>query len=174
MREALARCRLSIHLVGRTYSLVPEGGRSSLIEMQNELAIARSAGGGFSRLVWIPPGLQVDDDRQKKVLDNLRMDPRTERAADVLETPLQDLRTLITAWLKPVVPSAPAPSAQTPAASTLPQVYLIYDQRDTAQMSVWSDFLFKQGCEVLRPIFEGDETDIRSTTRRTCARLTAS
>jgi hypothetical protein len=39
---------------------------------------------------------------------------------------------------------------------------------------VWSDFLFKQGCEVLRPIFDGDETDIREYSRGEPARLTAS
>ncbi|MGH9176481.1 MAG: TIR domain-containing protein, partial [Vicinamibacterales bacterium] len=55
-REDLARCRLSIHMIGRFYSLVPEGGVLSLVEMQNELAIERADQGSFSRLVWIPPG----------------------------------------------------------------------------------------------------------------------
>src|SRR3954466_4089858 len=34
VREDLGRCRMSVHMVGQTYSLVPEGGRSSLVEMQ--------------------------------------------------------------------------------------------------------------------------------------------
>src|SRR5687768_3983577 len=91
VREDLARCRLSIHMVGRTYSLVPEGALLSLGELQNELAIERAGKGQFSRLIWIPHGLQVEDDRQRKVLERLRMDPRMDKRADLLETPLEAL-----------------------------------------------------------------------------------
>ena len=49
---------MSIHMVGRTYGLIPEGGTVSLCEIQNELAIERSQAGSFPRLVWIPPGLE--------------------------------------------------------------------------------------------------------------------
>jgi hypothetical protein len=56
VRQDLALCRLSIHMIGRNYSLVPEGGEESLLEIQNELAIERAKTGSFSRLVWIPPG----------------------------------------------------------------------------------------------------------------------
>ena len=41
IRADLARCQMSIHLVGKNYSLVPEGGTLSLLEIQNELAIER-------------------------------------------------------------------------------------------------------------------------------------
>jgi hypothetical protein len=162
VREALATCRMSIHMVGKTYSLVPESGLESLAEIQNELAIERAAKGGrFSRLVWIPPGLIVDDERQRKVLERFRMDPRVQLGADLLETPLEDLRTLIDAWLtdgnKPATPPAAAAPASTGA---LPQLYLIYDQRDTAVISPWADFLFKD-FEVIQPVFEGDEAEIR-------------
>ena len=61
VREDLARCSMSVHLVGKTYSLTPEGGVTSVVELQNEWAVERAEQGGFTRLVWIPPGLQVDD-----------------------------------------------------------------------------------------------------------------
>ena len=34
--------RMSIHMIGRHYSLVPEGGVTSLLELQNDLAIERA------------------------------------------------------------------------------------------------------------------------------------
>jgi hypothetical protein len=40
-------------------------------------------------------------------------------------------------------------------------VYLIYDQRDAAAAAGWADRLFEQHLEVLHPLFDGDETDIR-------------
>ena len=45
VRDDLARCRMSIHLLGRNYGLVPEGGANSLVEIQNELAIERGKEG---------------------------------------------------------------------------------------------------------------------------------
>ena len=95
VRQDLAKCRMSIHLIGKSYSLVPEGEVQSLIEIQNNLAIERSEKGKFSRLMWIPVGLEVEDARQKIVIEKLRLDPRIQQGADLLETSLEDLKTLI-------------------------------------------------------------------------------
>jgi len=154
-REDLARSRMSIHLIGRFYGLVPEGGVLSLVEMQNELAIERAAAGSFTRLVWIPPGLNVNDARQQQVLDALRTDSRISDHADLLETPLQDLRTAIRTWLeRDDKPPAAA------AASGAAHVYLLYDPRDADTTAPWSDFFFQEH-EVIHPVFGGDEGELR-------------
>lgn len=153
-REDLTRCRMSIHMIGRFYSLVPEGGVLSLVEMQNELAIERAQHGSFSRLVWIPPGLQVTDARQHGVLDALRADSRMGADADLLETPLEDLRTAINTWLDREEEPA---SAEAP---TSPHVYLMYDARDADAITPWADFMFKEH-EVIHPVFSGDEGELR-------------
>jgi predicted CoA-binding protein len=179
VRADLAQCQMSIHLIGKNFSLVPEGGMQSLLEIQNELAIERGGKGDFSRLLWIPLGLEVQDERQKKVIEQLRMDPRTQKGADLLETFLEDLRTVIQNRLKEDrlreeklkeqrLKEAPGPApAATPLNSSAgaitghAQLYLIHDQRDSAVTSPWEDFLFEQGFEVIRPVFEGDEAEIR-------------
>ncbi len=84
--QQLERCQLSIHLVGRHFSLVPEGGMESLIEVQNDLAIERASKGGFSRLVWIPSGVKVDDERQCKLIEQMRMNPHLDARSDLIET----------------------------------------------------------------------------------------
>jgi hypothetical protein len=160
IREDLARCRMSIHMIGKTYSMVPEGGMTCVAEVQNELAIERTGKGQFSRLVWIPQNLQVDDERQRKLLDRLRMDPRIQLGADLLETSLEDLRTVIGDWLK----KAEKPKRETggaAAAGSSPQLYLMYDQRDANAISPWADFLFKD-FEVIHPVFDAEEADIRA------------
>jgi hypothetical protein len=166
VRGDLAQCRMSIHLIGRNFSLVPEGGVQSLLEIQNELAIERSSQVDFSRLLWIPPGLQVEDERQRKVIEHLRMDPRIQNGADLLETFLEDLRTVIHERLKDAQKPAPASAPPRPIASVVTgrehaRLYLIYDQRDALITSPWEDFLFEQKLEILRPVFEGDEAEIR-------------
>jgi len=167
VRADLARSQMSLHLLGRGYSLVPEGGSASLIEIQNELAIERATEGGFSRLLWIPQGLEVQDERQQKILDQIRSDPRMEEGADLLETPLEDFRTLVQERLE--APSAPSPAVPAPAAGAVPAtsgacaptVYLVYDQRDAAAAAAWADTLFECNVEVLHPVFQGDEAEVR-------------
>ncbi len=159
VREDLARCRMSIHMVGRTYSLVPEGAQLSLGELQNELAIERVGKGQFSRLIWIPPGLQVEDARQRKVLEQLRMDPRMDKHADLLETPLEALHTVISASLNKVE-TPPKPAIGEPLPAT-PQLYLLYDQRDIDVIAPWADWLFNN-FEVIHPAFDGSESEVAS------------
>ena len=165
VREDLARCSMSIHLIGNHYSLTPENAMTSLVEIQNELAIERGERGGFTRLVWIPPGLEVTDPRQQEVIDRLRMDPRMGPGADLLEKPLDELRAVIQETLErwqTAKTAPPAPPPPSPAASAgIPSVYLVYDQGDAAAVAPWADFLFDQGLEVVHPVFEGDETAIR-------------
>jgi Domain of unknown function (DUF4062) len=162
VREDLARCRMSIHLVGRNYGVVPEGCAESALEIQNELAIERAEKGGFSRLLWIPPGLQVEDERQRKIIEQLRMDPRMQKDADLLETFLEDLRTVIQDRLKQLE-EPPPKETNVPAAigGNLARLYLIYDQRDGGAASAWADFLFEQKLEVIHPVFDGDEAEVR-------------
>jgi hypothetical protein len=164
VRADLAQCRMSIHLIGKNFSLVPEGGMQSLLEIQNELAIERGSQGHFSRILWISPDLRVEDERQRKVIAQLRADPRIQKGADLLETFLEDLRTVIHERLKEV--QKPAESAGATLHSPVAgnghaRLYLIYDQRDEGIVSPWEDFLFEQQFEVIRPVFEGNEAEIR-------------
>ena len=162
LREDLSRCQLSVHLFGKNYSLVPEGEVESLLEIQNELAIERGEQGGFFRFLWVPTGLQVADDRQRKVLEHIRTDPRVLEGADLLETYLEDLRTTIHSRLqRHAGEKVPADVRSTPSTGAHARVYLIYDQRDAVTSSAWADFLFEKGFEVIRPVFEGDTAEIR-------------
>jgi len=162
LREDLSRCQLSVHLFGKNYSLVPEGEVESLLEIQNELAIERGGKGGFFRFLWVPTGLQVADDRQRKVLEHIRTDSRVLEGADLLETYLEDLRTIIHSRLqRHADEKVPAVGGSTPSTGAHARVYLIYDQRDAETSSAWADFLFEQGFEVIRPVFEGDTAEIR-------------
>jgi len=101
----------------------------------------------------------VQDERQRAVLSGLRNDPRLQKGADVLETPLESLITLIGEWLNKDEPARPTEAGGELPGS--PHVYLIYDSRDTDAIAPWADFLFKQGFETIRPSFDGDEVDIR-------------
>ncbi len=159
--EDLARCRMSIQMIGKLYGIVPEGGVQSFIELQHEVVSERAQTGNFPRLLWIPIGLEADDERQQHVLEQVRSDERIDDDADLLETFFEDLRTVVQDWLKrdrtPRV-AEPEPAAE---ADTPPSLYLISDQRDVSRILPWADTLFEQRLEVLHPLFDGDEAEIR-------------
>jgi hypothetical protein len=160
IREDLSLARMSIHMIGRHYSLVPEGSVKSLQELQNDLAIERAQGGAFARLVWIPRDLKVADERQLQMMQRLRMDQRSHTGSDLLETSLDELRTAIDTWLTrddKVKTVATPPVASGPGSA---QVYFLYDSRDADAIAPWAEFLFKE-FEVIHPVFSGDEADMR-------------
>jgi len=160
VRGALQDCTLSVHLVGRNYGLVPEGTTDSLIALQNDMALERAATGAFNRLIWIPPGLETADERQRSFVRSIRDDPRMRKDCDLLETSLEDLKTFIHQVL-----DAPRPKERAQAADTsgdgVRRIYLICDQRDQEAISPLSDALFERGFEVITPVFEGDEAEVR-------------
>ena len=162
IRSDLARSRMSIHPIGRHYSLVPEGGTKSLVEIQHDLASERAGQSSFTRLIWIPSGIKVEDWRQQQVINRLRVDPRIVDHSDLLETYFEDLRTTMHAWLKAGrSPAAPAAAAASPSPARPKVVYLIADERDTPMVGAWADGLFEQQLEIIQPIFSGDESEIR-------------
>jgi len=153
----LGRCKFSIHLVGQNYSLVPEGETRSLIELQHDLAEEISRATAFSRVIWLPPGLQTPDERQRKFIHALRTGAYRLERADLLETPLEELQSTIVAKLRngkigdagAIAPAGPI------------RIYLICDAQDLAAVKPIDDYLFAQGFEVESPVFEGNETQIR-------------
>ena len=162
VKEQLSRCRASIHLIGKNYGTVPEGWTESVPEIQNRLAAERALKGGFARLVWIQPGLQVEDERQRQFIAHLRMDPGFQNGSDLLETPLEKLQTAVLDLINPPPPK-PSPNTQNEMASggSAARVYFIFDQRDQEAARPWSEFLFDAGLEVLPAGFDGSEAEIR-------------
>ncbi|MEM7352595.1 MAG: TIR domain-containing protein [Acidobacteriota bacterium] len=169
IKEQLESCQLSVHLVGRNYGIVPEGATESLVVLQNEYAIergARSGGEELGRLIWMPPDLATDDDRQRKFIESLQVDPRIQQGADILETPLEDFKSAIHKKLQPAEEEEEEVAAEAiddafAAADDLCRIYLICDQRDLDNTLALEDYLFDQGFEVIVPIFEGDEAQVR-------------
>jgi hypothetical protein len=163
VREQLLRSKLSIHLIGRSYGIVPEGSIQSVAERQQGLASQLAAIAGFSSVIWLPPGVEVEDERQRQFILRLHTDPEVHAAAELLEVPFEDLKTLVYHKLAPppapvlTAPAAPAVSS----AGELTSIYLLCDQEDVEATRPVEDFLFDQGFEVILPIFDEDEAQAR-------------
>ncbi len=165
VREQLERCTLSVHLIGRNYGIVPEGATESQAVLQNEVAIERGMAGDFVRLIWMPPGLETEDERQLRFIDSLQTDPRIQDGADILEISLEDLKSAIHRKLEPPEEEeedgALDDGGGLAPGDELSRIYLICDQRDLDHTLALEDYLFDQGYEVIVPVFEGDEAQVR-------------
>jgi hypothetical protein len=156
VRSELERCRLSIHMVGNNYGVVPEGSTTSIIELQHELALGRSAAGNFCRLIWLPPDLAITDPRQQAFVAQLHSAATIQSGADLLNTPLEDFKTVLHVRL-----SAPDPAGSSWVPGTVKTIYVICDRRDRESVAALRRFLHTQGFEVVLSAFEGDEASIR-------------
>jgi hypothetical protein len=157
VREHLGKCKLSVHMVGENYGVVPDDTTESIVVLQHELAIERAAAGDFCRLIWMPPNLATDDDRQKKFIERLQTDSRYQSGGDLLKTPLEDFKTVLHVRLNPPPKTN---GMQPPNPNGIQRVYLICDQRDVEATQPLVDFLFNH-FEVTLPVFEGDEAQVR-------------
>lgn len=150
----LERSDLAIHLIGDRYGMVPEGAEESMAELQNRLAAGCTGTSGLQRLIWMPKGLHPKDERQSQFLKQLSGDTDAVAGADVIEGTLEKLKEVIKeTWKAREESSAPASKAST----TAPQLYLICERTDEAEVEALEDAFYDLGIEVSLPAFEEDE-----------------
>jgi hypothetical protein len=160
VREQLARSKVSIHLVGLNYGIVPEGSRVSIVERQQALASEAARGTELSSIIWLRPGLEIEDERQRTFVNTLKNSSEVHATAELLEVPIEELKAFIYRKLTPpatvVVKAAAAPAEQ-----DHPRLYLLCDQQDVTAAQPLEDYLFSEGFEVVLPFFDDDETQAR-------------
>jgi hypothetical protein len=155
VRECVGRAKLSVHLIGDKYGLIPEGASHSIIHMQNEIAAERSRNEAFSRLLWLPVGLKPHEPQQEQFIEQLKTNSEMQQGAELLQTPLEELKTIIQKRL-----SSNGKKPEAPPGKSAPKIYLICDRRDGEDVAPLIDYLDSKKYEVLLPILDegADET----------------
>jgi hypothetical protein len=157
VREYLRRSRLSVHLVGENYGIIPEMEKDrSVVRLQQELAIERGDNIEFSRLVWMPPGLQSKDERQQRFIADLQNNFTSHNGSELLQVKLEDLKTIIQTKLTQRPKQAPTGGKDAGAA----RLYLICDQQDIDAVEPLQNYLFERGIEVTLPLLDGNEAEV--------------
>jgi hypothetical protein len=154
-----------------------------LIEIQNDLASSLSVVTNIPRLIWVPDGFKPVDDRQKAFIAKLNegregvagaelICSSLESFKDILFDKIEFVESQLKAKESAAAKAAEAPplsqSVSTSISSTLVSnddpkiVYLICDLLDIDSIKPLEDYLYDQGFEVLLPIFEGEESLIRT------------
>jgi hypothetical protein len=163
VEELLARCVLSVHLIGSGYGRVPDGPRNrSAVVLQNELAVARSHSHGLKRVLWLPAGQQGENPAQQGFIAALQNDAEAQFGADLVSGDIETLKAAIHAALKKPEPP-PAPPAAPGAAA---RVLLLCDARDRKDSLPLIRQLRGHGLEVRLPVFTGDAAEVREANRQ--------
>ena len=157
VREYLSRSRLSVHFIGKHYGVIPEmESDRSVVFVQQELARERVDGDGFQSLIWMPPGLAPEDERQRKFVAALKNSLASRDGSELLQVKLEDLKTIIHDKLV----QEPKPVAGLPGKVGAVRVYLICDREDVDAVDPIRNYLFDQGYEVTLPLLDGGEIDV--------------
>jgi len=154
---ALGQCKLAVHLISEKYGQVPEDETLSMIEMQHGLSQAAA----LNRLIWLAePGLDSDDKRQQDFLAQLHNHAVAQPDTELLSGNVEDLKTVIMDTLEQLAAPVEAPSLP-PAEGDISRIYLMFDESDRDAVTALDDYLYDQGFEILQPLFDGDEGDMR-------------
>ena len=168
--EQLARCALSIHLVGGVYGAVPDGqGDKSITVLQNELAARQCHSDPLSRLIWLPEGTTSTQPQQQAFLRSLMEDDEAQFGADLLTGDIEQLKAAMHATLQKLTKPAPPVAAAALAGSGAPVVYLLCDERDRKASVPLRRWLRDQGVTVALPAFEGGATAVREANEQAVA-----
>ena len=157
VRECVGRAKLSVHLIGGSYGIVPEGaGNRSIVRLQNEVAAERNRDQAFSRLLWIPVGLTPREEVQAQFIEHLRTDATTQQGAELLQTPLEELKNVIQLRLNSNgVKAKDGSSGEAPR-----KIYLIFDKRDLEGIMPLSNYLsVEKHYQVLLPLIDDEGAD---------------
>jgi hypothetical protein len=162
--DYLSESSLSIHPVGKSYGIVPEGESESLVAIQNRIAAEKTQTADLDRVVWIPRDLEITDQRQQDFLQGLKTAPDLYAGAEIIQGQLSGLKEYVVDRLKPKAPKANKDSSDNAGEQPL-RVYLICDERDEESVEVVEDFLFDQGMEISLPAFGAEEEEAAETHR---------
>lgn len=174
VQNLLARCALSIHLIGKNYGAVPDGPSSkSVVVHQNELAVACCKKGGLTRLIWLPQGTHSEQPPQQAFIEALLQDAQAQFGADLIAGNLEELKTAIHATLKkieePKPPERPATDGQSAPGADTKLIYLVCDEKDRKATVPLRKWCKQAGLEVTLPAFEGDASEVRKANQQQLA-----
>jgi hypothetical protein len=176
VERLLARCAISIHLVGERYGAVPDGPTAKSTGMlQNELAVARCKSSGLKRLIWLRRETRSDQAPQQAFIDALHQDDQAQFGADLITGDIEELRSAMYATLKkieqpePQQPARDATGAPNAAGEGRKLIYLICDAKDRKASIPLRKLCRQLGFEVALPAFEGDASQVRTTNQQLLA-----
>lgn len=148
----MAQCRLSVHLVGSGYGVVPDGpSGKSVVVLQNEIAVEASRKGSLVRVISLPSGTSSDIARQQEFINALHADPDKQLGADLITGGVEAIKSAVLESLKKIV------TPQAGAVSQEKEVFIFCTENERRAAAPLIRFLKSKNIAARLPLFNGDE-----------------
>lgn len=161
IEQLMAQCELSIHILGSSYGIVPEGTTLSKNVLQINQTVNHNE---LNSIIWSPNNLTADDDRQLSYIEELKSGNNITNSAEFVIATIEELKFIVEDKITKKEPEkAPETEGENKEVGdeAPPMVYLICDEQDLDHIITIEDYLFDKGFEVIIPVFEGEQEDIR-------------
>lgn len=174
IKSDLDKCRLSIHLMGESFTNEEAEHREEveLMKLQNQIAVeysnTKKSNAPFRRLIWIPQEINFADDKQQLLMESFISSTESMNGAEVLKIPIEEFKSLIKRELATIkdekghsyfIPDAALSS------DSGKNIYVIVDAIDMGKCQPVVNHLKQNGFDVLLPMFEGDIMEVRASHR---------
>lgn len=153
VREYVRRSVMSVHMVGAVEGFIPESANGrSVVQIQLKVALEDHPDAQFKRVVWMPEGLEVIEERQQEFVKRFQNDQDVLRRIELVQGKVvQSLKETITDLLEPKAARVKAAGGNGSKGENPPRVYLVYDEPDYTETKPISQYLWDQELEVLLP-----------------------
>ncbi len=158
----LERAALSVHLLGSSPGMVPDGSDDAVTVIQNALAVERARVAGLRRVVSLADAAASRNARHQQFLEAMRRDAALQGNAEVIAADLEAVKAVVQAALDRIeAPPPPPPPPDDATASAAATVYVVFDERDRKATVPLRKALAARGLTVLTPVFEGAAKEVR-------------
>ncbi len=164
IKNYLSKSKLAIHLVGNVYGDAVEDEDASITEIQNNVAAEycdadlSEADKNFYRLIWMPTNVKPENDRQKLHLDSIRENIDRLKKAEIVQTPLEALKTIVHERLRDYLLEDFKAKEKKNKVGNL--VYVIHNPGTSEIANSVQSILEKSNSTVIRPDFEGNQISV--------------
>lgn len=157
--ELLSASDMAIHFLGENYGELLEDSTVSIIEQQNIIAANYSerfenSKDSFPRLLWLSPDLKLYNEKQKIFLEDLKQDKQSLIGAEIVQTPLEFLKTIIQNKLVFLDNEDIAKAKNSKASKTKKSIYLVAESKFSADVTKVQSYLESKGYIVLLMDYE--------------------
>jgi hypothetical protein len=149
----IEKSRLSIHLLGDQYGSDYPVADIAVTELQLQYVTeyidtlendpSLSVQSPLLRMIWLPPEMKPADERQEKLIAQLRRDIEKMSRTEIIQAPLELFKTLIIRKLREPVPKIT--TDEEVQRDTKKLVYLIHDKRDEEAIQPVSKAIASRG-----------------------------
>jgi hypothetical protein len=162
----LERSALSVHLLGASRGMVPDGSEDSVAVIQNALAVERARVAALQRVVSLSDSTVSKVQRYQEFLEAMRRDADVQFKAEVITADLEGVKAAVRSALARI--EAPPPPVE-PLPAEAVTVYVIFDERDRKATVPLRKSLGARGLTVQTPVFEGAAKEVREANEQRLA-----